>query len=159
MNQQKILQRIGEDTAYTFKGLHKTADILQFQYKLYLIVPIVFSIISLGFSDDFNETLLKVLAVVSLISTCCAIINQKEYEKITSYRKLANEYKKIYDEAENNFHNNIFDKSIEIQIKKDMLSNNRNELTIIDKAYKKTKVTINTEMNLEWLKIENGETK
>ena len=40
-----------------------------------------------------------------------------------------------------------------------MLSNNRNELTIIDKAYKKTKATINTEMNLEWLKIESGETK
>ncbi len=159
MKQEKILQRIGEDTAYTFKGLHKTADILQFQYKLYLIVPIIFSIISLGFSNDFNETLLKILAVISLISTCCVIINQKEYEKITSYRKLANDYKKIYDEAENNFHNKIFDKSNEIQIKKDILSNDRNELTIIDKAYNKTKTTINAEMNLDWLKTEDGETK
>jgi len=95
MNQEKILQKIGKDTAYTFKGLHKTADILQFQYKLYLIVPIIFSIISLGFSDDLPDVVLKMLAVIALVSTCCAIVNQKEYEKITSYRKLADEYKKF----------------------------------------------------------------
>ena len=94
-------------------------------------------IISLGFSNDLPEIFLKILAVVSLISTCYAIINQKEYEKITSYRKLANEYKKIYDESENNFHNNLFDKSSELQAKKDILSNNQNELTIMNKAYKK----------------------
>ncbi len=159
MNQEKILQRIGEDTAYTFKGLHKTADILQFQYKLYLIVPIVFSIISLGFSNDLPDIVLKILAVIALVSTCCAIINQKEYEKITSYRKLADEYKKIYDETENYFHNNIFDKSEEIQLKKNILANKFDELTISKKAHCTTQNTIKEEMNLDWLKTEDGETK
>ena len=32
----KILQRLGEDTAYTFKGLYKESDWLACQYKLYL---------------------------------------------------------------------------------------------------------------------------
>jgi len=152
MNDKKILKRIGEDCAYTFKGLHKTADILELEYKLYLIIPIAFSIISLGFSEDIPILILKVLAVTSLISTCYLIINQKEYEKITAYRKLANEYKKIYDKVENNFHKDNFDNIDEIQKEKDELSNNRNELTIISKAYEKTKNTIQQEMNLDWLK-------
>lgn len=148
---EKILQRMGEDVAYTFKGLHKTGDDLQFKSKMYLVVPTIFSIVTLGFSEELNEMFLKLLAIISLIATCCLVINQKEYEKITSYRKLANEFKKLYDNLENDFYNNS-DKNVEkLQSLKDELITKVNEYPISNKAYKKVQKTIKTEMNLEWL--------
>ena len=155
-SQLKTLQRMGEDIAYTFKGLHKTADELQFKSKMYLVVPIIFSIVMLGFSEELNEIVLKSLAVISLIATCCLIINQKEYEKISSYRKLADQFKKLYDRLENDFYSETYENVEKLQAIKDEIVSMLNEYPISKKAYKQVQKTIKTEMNLEWLEVTNG---
>ena len=96
----KLLQRLGEDTAHTYKGLYKESDWLKHQYRLYLLVPISLSIISLGFDEEIPKLVLKSLSVISLISIGLTLLGQKRFELIDSYRNLANEIKTIYDRAE-----------------------------------------------------------
>jgi hypothetical protein len=76
-NEKSLIQRLGEDTAYTFKGLHKQADWSDKKYKLYLSVPIIFSIVSLGFDEEIASLALKCIAVLSLIVTVFALMDQK----------------------------------------------------------------------------------
>ncbi|MDY0178158.1 MAG: hypothetical protein RBR85_02860 [Bacilli bacterium] len=154
MSQKKVLQRIGEDTAYTFKGLHKTADWLNIEYKIYLTLPIVFSIIVLGFDDYFGSFTLKVIAVVSLVFTFMVIKNQNEYEKINTYRQLADKYKCLHDKAETYYYEDNEINLIELQNTKANYSKELNEhpISMIGRFW--SKKVIEEEMNLKWIKEE-----
>ena len=74
------IKKIAEDSAYTFKGLHKTADWFDLSSKLYLTIPILFSIISLGFDSHLHPVILKILAVISMFTTSLVFINQNKYQ-------------------------------------------------------------------------------
>lgn len=157
MNQKKVLQRIGEDTAYTFKGLHKTADWLSVEYKIYLTVPIIFSIIALGFDDYFNNLTLKIIAVLSLIFTFLILKNQNEYEQINAYRQLADKYKNIYDKVEIYYYDNKEVNLIDLQNEKIKCSKelNKHNISFIGRFW--SKKVIDNEMNLLWIKDDTNE--
>ena len=74
----KLLQRLGEDTAHLFKGLYKESDWLECQYKIYLSIPIFFSIVALGFNQELPGIWIKILAVISLISVVQALLGKRD---------------------------------------------------------------------------------
>jgi len=160
MSQKKVLQRIGEDTAYTFKGLHKTADWLSLEYKIYLTMPIIFSIIALGFDNNFNALTLKILAVLSLVFTFFILKNQNEYEKINTYRQLANKYKNLYDKVEMYYYAEKEVNLIDLQNEKIKYSKELNKHSISFIGRFCSKKVIEQEMNLIWIKDDvNAKTK
>ncbi len=153
MNEKKLslLQRLGEDTAYTFKGLYKESDWLELKYKLYLSIPIIFSIVSLGFDQEINPVYLKTLAVASLIFTMLVLLGQKRYESIDSYRTLADKIKRIYDKSEQYFILEEFDQYDELKNDWDTLSKKMVSHPIGFMGRFLSKVKIKKEMNLSWL--------
>ena len=151
MNIRYLYQRLGEDAAYTFKGLHKEADWLEWKYKILLIVPIIFSITSLGFSDAVPTLFIKILSIVSLVFTIMALVDQKKLERIDSYRLLADEMKIIYDLAEEFCHKELESeyeslKNKWIQTRKEMANH---PIGIVARIMSKR--VIKEEMNLKWL--------
>ena len=155
MDKEIYLKRLAEDCAYTFKGLYKTADWLKLEYKLYLAVPIIFSIVSFGFEEIMSPLALKLLAVLSMIFTSLALINQEEYNKIEKYTKLANKYKTLYDEIEADYHKRNFD-NIDIykqKIQKLREKTSKYPINLIGRWWSKKR--IEDEMDLAWLKT-NG---
>ncbi len=152
MTNKKYLQRLGEDCAYTFKELFKTADWLKLEYKLYLAVPIIFSIVSLGFEDMIPAFWLKVMAVLSMIFTSIALMHQSEYEKIEAYMKLGNDFKTLYDDIESDFYRDDISRIEEFKERIERLRKKTTEfpINIMGRFWAKNK--IEKEMNLEWLK-------
>ena len=153
-NEKQLFQRLGADTAYTFKGLYKKSDLLEFKYRLYLSIPIIFSVVSLGFDQEIPGYILKGVAVASLIFTMFALIEQKDFEKSSSYRSIADDVKIIYDRAEANYLQENFESYEELQISWENLRRELSDFPIGDYAYRKTKKTIKKEMNLTWLGVE-----
>ncbi|MBW7877532.1 MAG: hypothetical protein H3C47_16265 [Candidatus Cloacimonetes bacterium] len=145
------LRRLGEDAAYTFKGLHKQADWLILRYKICLCVPIVFSIVSLGFDDVFNGYVLKCLATVSLIASVFALIWQRDFEKSRGYRELADKIKIVYDRAEAAFCKESLNEYDELLTMWSDLRQQLKDFPIESWAYRKAQKTIKQEMNLTWL--------
>ena len=150
-NEKLIIKRLGEDTAYTFKGLHKQADWSDKKYKLYLSVPIIFSIVSLGFDEEIASLALKCIAVLSLIVTVFALMDQKEFEKSNGYRDLADRIKFIYDKAERCFALDDFSQYETLCNEWDLIRKDLKDYPIGSLAYKRTRKVINQEMNLSWL--------
>jgi hypothetical protein len=150
-NEKKLFQRLGEDTAYTFKGLYKKSDLLEFKYRLYLSIPIIFSIVSLGFDQEIPGYYLKGIAVASLVFTMFALIEQKNFEKSSSYRSVADDVKILYDRAEALYLQDKFDAYNELQLKWENLRRELSDFPIGGYAYWRTTKTIKTEMNLAWL--------
>lgn len=153
MNDKKLnlLQRIGEDSAYTFKGLYKESDWLELKYKLYLLIPIIFSIVSLGFDQEIPAIYLKVLAVSSLVFTVFVLVGQKRFESINSYRELADKIKLIYDKSEECY---LLEKADEYESLKEKWDSLREQMVnhpigLVGRFLSKTK--IKKEMNLTWL--------
>ncbi|EGR0930945.1 hypothetical protein ACKOZB_004644 [Vibrio parahaemolyticus] len=150
-NEKQLLRRLGEDAAYTFKGLHKHADWLDQKYKLYLSLPIIFSIISIGFDEEMPALFLKLIAVIALVGSALALIDQKDFEKSSGYRELADYIKNLYDKVEAAY-------LLEDPAQYSVLSQEWLELRkqfkdypIGKRAYKKTQKRIKQEMNLSWL--------
>lgn len=150
-NEKKLFQRLGEDTAYTFKGLYKKSDLLEFKYRLYLSIPIIFSIVSLGFDQEISGSYLKGIAVASLVFTMFALIEQKNFEKSNSYRSVADDVKILYDRAEAFYLQDKFDAYNKLQLEWENLRRELSDFPIGNYAYWRTKKTIKTEMNLAWL--------
>lgn len=150
-NEKSIIKRLGEDTAYTFKGLHKQADWSEKKYKLYLSIPIIFSIISLGFGEEIIPLALKGIAVLSLVVTVLALMDQKEFEKSSRYRELADKIKCLYDKTERCFALDDFSQHESLFSEWDLIRNDLRDYPISPLAYKRTQKTIKKEMNLIWL--------
>ena len=152
----KILQRLGEDTAYTFKGLYKESDWLACQYKLYLLVPIVFSFVSLGFDEQLPGIWIKVLTVISLIFIFLALLQQKRFESVDSYRRLANEIKTIYDRAVASYHLREAENISELREQWAILREQTQKYPISSIGRCLSKRKIEEEMNLSWIHEEHS---
>jgi len=155
---KKELQSIGEDAAYTFKGLYKTADSLGFLYNVFLIIPISFCILCLGFDEYLANWFLKIVSCLSLISAFILLLNKKNYseDKMEKYRRLANKYKDVYDKLESYFYecNDIKNISKNISDIRKIMNNLRLEtvelpINMLGRFLSKKK--IKEEMNLEWI--------
>jgi len=155
---KKELQRLGEDTAYTFKGLYKTSDSLNFLYSVFLILPAIFSVLSLGFEANLPHWIIKIISCFSLIAVLILLFKKNYFseKKIESYRKLANEYKDIYDEIEDYYHscneNEDINKNIDsIMNKISKLRQKTVELPINILGRLLSKRKIKKEMDLDWV--------
>jgi glucan phosphoethanolaminetransferase (alkaline phosphatase superfamily) len=155
---KKKLQRVGEDAAYTFKGLYKTADSLGFFYNILLIIPIILSISCLGFEAHLSHWIIKIVSCLSLIAVFILLFKKNDFSesKIEKYRKVANEYKEIYDEIECYYHD--CDEKRDIEKKIDSIMNRISKLrqktvelpiNILGRFLSKRK--INEEMDLGWI--------
>lgn len=150
-NELEILRRLGEDTAFTFKGLHKEADWLEGKYWLYLVVPGIFSIISLGFEQQLHSQIVRVLAAMSLICLLLALVEQKKLKSVDSYRRLANEIKAVYDRVEEAFLRCNTEASSELREEWDSLRSQTRVHPIGPVGRWQSKRKISEEMNLSWL--------
>ena len=149
--QLKVLQRLGEDTAYTFKGLYKESDWLEYKYRLYLSISVIFPIVSLVFDQELSRLFIKILAVISLISIFLALLGQKRFECVDSYRCLADQIKTIYDQAEEAYFLEETENYGELREQWDILRQQTQKcpIGIIGRYLSKRK--IKKEMNLSWL--------
>ena len=149
--QLKLLQRLGEDTAYTFKGLYKESDWLEYKYRLYLSVPVIFHIVSLVFDQELSGLFIKILAVISLISIVLALLGQKRFECVDSYRYLADQIKTIYDQAEEAYLLREIENYGELREQWNILRQQTQKcpIGIIGRYLSQRK--IKKEMNLSWL--------
>lgn len=150
----KTLQRLGEDTAYTFKGLYKESDWLELKYWLYLVVPGLLSIISLGFGQEIPEIIVRILAALSLTCLILALAEQKRLKSVDSYRCLANEIKAIYDRAEEAYSRNDTESSVGLREQWDSLRSQtqKHPVGLVGRLLSRRK--IKEEMNLSWLGAE-----
>ena len=153
----KILQGLGEETAYTFKGLYKESDWLEWQYKLYLSVPIFVSVVALGFDQELPKLWIKILTGISLGFIFLALLGQKRFESVDSYRRLANEIKAIYDRAKDAYFQNDTENISELREQWDMLREQTQRYPIRSIGRCLSKRLIKKEMNLSWLGGEYSE--
>jgi hypothetical protein len=149
-SEKRVLQELAIDAAYTFKGLHKTADSLEITRRLFLMIPIAFSVIVLIFQSDVPAIVISVLAALSLLVTIFVLLNEKEYDKTRAYRELANKFKTIYDELRVKY-----DTSDPSNL--DALTKRINDLRLETSEFPVSRVgrvwsklTISGEMNLDW---------
>lgn len=160
---KKKLQRLGEDVAYTFKGLYKTADSIDFLYNIFLIIPVILSVLCLGFEENLPHWIIKIVSCLSLIAVFILLFKKKYFSenKIERYRKLANEYKDIYDEIESYYYscneNEDINKNIDsIMNKISKLRQKTVELPINILGRFLSKRKINEEMDLGWIYSEKN---
>lgn len=148
-NNRKILQRLGEDVAYTYKGLYKTSDWLEYGYKILLFLPLIYSMFSLVF--DLKGGFIKFVGCLTLLATFWVLIHKSEYTKIKGYRELANDFKKIYDELEIKYYKYEFEDVEKIKEKIDELRRKTSEypISLIGRIW--TVLTIKKEMDLSWI--------
>ena len=149
-SKQKILQELGEDAAYTFKGLYKTADWLRLECKILLFITLLFSIIILGF-DNSSSIYTKILSIVALIASVWLLVNQKEYEKVEDYMRLADEYKNLFDEIRNTYYSKDLKNIKDLQQKINNLRKKSHEYPIGKIARWWSEIVIKKEMNLGWI--------
>lgn len=154
--ERKLVQRLGEDTAYTFKGLYKESDWLKYKYRFYLSIPIVCGLVSLGIHQHIPELWLKILAVVSLVLIFLALLGQKQFESVNSYRRLADKIKTIYDLAEEAYLLNEFENYNELREQWSALREETQKYPIGVVGRFLSERRIKTEMNLSWLGGEYG---
>jgi len=146
------LKNLAEDAAYTFKGLYKTADALRITYKVYVLFPVLFSLCILGFPDVLTQGEEKLFSIICIFFGFLLFYNQKKYELIPKYHRIANRYKTIYDRlmiAHNEEKKTDFDE-VRSELEKLREETPECEINCIGRYWAKFK--INKEMNLDWLK-------
>jgi hypothetical protein len=145
-------QRLGEDLAYTFKGLYKMHDYLKFEYESLIIGSFIVGVYLISDIKIFGIEFIvnKVLSIVSVCIAGYMLFKKQEYEKIQGYALLANNIKNLYDIIEKKYLNNeelddsIYEQARELKAKTDVYN-------ISGKSYIKVKDTIDDEMDLEWI--------
>lgn len=146
---KQVLQKLGENAAYTFKGLYKTSDWLECIYRLCVAVPFLLSFLTLG--DLVHGILAKVLAVASLMFSVALIANQNSFSAITEYRRLANEFKAIYDEIERKYHCRDFTELESLSKRFQQLLKETSGFPISRVGYWWARRVITREMDLNWI--------
>jgi hypothetical protein len=154
---KEILQKIGRDTAHTFKGLYKTADWLEFTQKWLLLIPIVLSLAVLIFEAFIPTFAVKVLILVSLVITVYVILTQREYDKIQDLRRLANEFKTVYDKSFMKYSRNDDGDLEELLEEEDRLRIQTAALPISWVGNLLCRLLIDKEMDLDWAKPKQEE--
>jgi len=93
-----VVKGLARDCAYTFKGLYKESDVKEMRIWIYSITPIGFTIFILAFPSLSSTLFGKIFTVITLIFSILLLFGKKSNENIEAYRKLANDYKILYDE-------------------------------------------------------------
>lgn len=150
MNHQE-LKNIGESLAYSAKCLFKTADILKVQYKIFLGISIFVSLISLAY--DMNSHLAKFLGIVSIFASVWLLIVENSQHKVIQYMSLGNEYLNLYSEIERCYYNDL-PLTDDIYEKRANLNEKTKDISISWLAKIWVDKTIQSEMNLDWTKIQ-----
>ena len=150
MNEQKSIKNMGENLAFTAKGLFKTADILKLEYKILLSISILFSLLGLAF--DIDATWVKILGVISIFATIYILINENNQHKVSEFMKLGNDYLTLYDEVEKHYYNGVESLPEELYKRKEILQEKTSlyNISILAKIW--VDKTIYKEMNLDWTK-------
>ena len=149
-----IIKATAEDCAYTYKGLYKQSDIKEKYSSFLIFIPIIYSIIILVFPSVANELFGKIISVITLISSILLLVGNKNSENIVEYRKIANNYKALYDEL-CILSSSGCDSAVklgEIVTKKNELNEKTSLYPIGILAKLWTKKVIDKEMNLLWIK-------
>ena len=124
---------------------------------LYLSIPIVLGLVCLGLDEEIPELWLKILAVISLIFIFLALMGQKQFESVNSYRRLADEVKTIYDRAEEAYHLKETENCSELREQWSILRKDTQKYHVGVVGRYLSKRKIKTEMNLSWLGEEYDE--
>ena len=143
------LQHLAEDSAYQFKGLHKTADIYHYLFRISIILILLIGVSSLAFS--FGEAMSRMLGALALLLSIVLLIYQKDTERVKDYRRHADKFKNVYDELERRFHNNE-------QVSEDLIGtiyqlrgvNAEFPISVLARWW--AAKVIHKEMNLKWLR-------
>ena len=91
MNRTTV-QRVGQNAAYTFKGLMKSADILQLYQTVLTVIPFVLGAVALG-----NKWSPPVWGVASLIAGFLLVLSSRSFGAIEQYRENAMRFKKLHE--------------------------------------------------------------
>lgn len=145
-----ILQKLGVDTAYTFKGLYKTADWLEFTQKWLLLIPIVLSVAVFIFQPFTSGLIINILVFVGLVITIYVILTQRDYDKKKAIRELANEFKTLYDKLFADYCGNEKPDLKELAKEANQLRLRTAELPVSWIGYLLCRIYINREMDLAW---------
>lgn len=151
-NELSVIQKAAEDAAYTFKGMHKTASILEWGYRVLVIWPIGFSIVCLGFDSELSQLTLKILAAISIFLSTILLYMQTHFSKIEAYRELGNKFKSIYDDLRRRYHKGEREVDDAMQYMIDQANQQTNLYPINYIAYRLTRAMIDTEMDLTWIR-------
>ena len=103
------------------------------------------------------ELLIKILAVISLITIFLVLLGQKRFESVDSFRCLADEIKTIYDRAEEAYLLKETENCSELKEQWSILrkETEKYHIGVVGRYLSKRK--IKTEMNLSWLGGEYSE--
>jgi hypothetical protein len=85
------------------------------------------------------------------MATLYLMFNQREYEKLKSYRLLANNFKEIYDKLEINYYNNNFNNLMSIQERINGLRSETSDYPISFVGRYWSGRVIQKEMDLSWV--------
>jgi len=106
------------------------------------------------FPEIMASTIGKVLAGTSFAFSIFILVDNKSPENIIEYRRIANEYKKLYDALFMLFENDSAspEKVERILVEKSLLNEKTSQFPIRQLARIWTNCVIDREMNLSWTK-------
>lgn len=152
------LMKYAEETAYSSKGHFKSADWVKTSLVVYIVLPIIISIVIITFLN-LQGWLSRLLGSISLISSILALAsplvsNQEQALKmINEHMALGNEYLVIHKEIRNlSTHEQITNDQIEYITEKIKLIDIRTDkiqISFMGRLWSKLK--INKEMDLGWI--------
>jgi hypothetical protein len=148
------VRNIGEDCAYSFKGLYKQSDWMEKSIRIYVFAPLLSSILFLVAPTLAQSTFGTMLSVITLIFSIIMLTKRNQTESIVGYRDLANQFKEIYEQAELMYHSKNYDNEQikKLVEKKSELNTNTSRFPISGIARIWSKLVIKHEMNIDWLK-------
>lgn len=148
-NTRRGLKRLGEDTAYTFKGLMKTADWYDLIYNGLVLIPLAFGLVSLGF--DIPKAWDKAIAIISILASIFLLAEGDLLKRAEKYRDLGNRYKELYDEIEHAYYDVECIKNNVFIARSAALRSETSKLPIAPVGRWLAKKNIFKEMDLKWL--------
>ena len=146
-----ILKKHGINSAYTFKGLIKEADSIRMEYTFFHVIPIILSVVMLGFSKEWTFV---VTQIMSCFIVCCCVVSliyRERYKKVDGYIDLANAVKIFYDRVESMYLSSTYNDidSLENEYANLIKKTNKYPISIMGRTW--SKFRIRKEMNLNWL--------
>ena len=152
---KKNIAMVAEEIAYSSKGHFKSADWIKISLSIYILVPLLFSLIIFIWGDyykifSFISLFFSILAINSSLANNRDIANKE----IKRHMEIGNNYLEIYKELRNSFSNvssvdiNILD-SYRKRIS--LLDNQSNNCNINFAGRIWSKVTIKKEMDMSWI--------
>ena len=138
------------DAAYSFKWLYRTTDLLEILYVFGITIPLILSVILLGFDTFFPTLAVKLLSAVCISADIILILIKKPHSKMESYKSLANRYNALYNKFEAKYREeNPNIKALEKELNELNRETSTYSTNILIK--KIVDLSINKEMNLKWI--------